>query len=269
MVGRARVTQDRQRAGLTDPRPGRPAVTGDRAKVAKVLVSGVLPAPSDQSSPSTESIENPSSTDSPTSTTSQPARPALLQKDAGQHANRFFEPHTMLISSYRHLRSASPTLPALQRTTPSQPPAPVRRIRRRPLPGAAAQSSAASSTNSSEPYRSPVEGQCARFWDPTARPERPRRDNRAHRRRTLSRCQRKIVAGITISRNSAKRSTGSVPASNASHAPSGHVNREWALGRSRGPPRADGRSIRVSAFFIHPYRSRPANDCARIAYLRG
>jgi hypothetical protein len=58
------------------------------------------------------------------------------------------------------------------------------------------------------------------------RPERPRRDNRAHLRRTVSRCQRKIVAGVTISRNSAKRPAGSVPASNASHARSGHVNRE-------------------------------------------
>ena len=52
------------------------------------------------------------------------------------------------------------------------------------------------------------------------------RDNRAQRRRTMSRCQRKIVAGVTISRNPAKRSTGRVPASSASHARSGHVNRE-------------------------------------------
>jgi hypothetical protein len=36
----------------------------------------------------------------------------------------------------------------------------------------------------------------------------------------------KSFAGVTISRNSAKRPTGSVPASNASHARSGHVNRE-------------------------------------------
>ena len=42
----------------------------------------------------------------------------------------------------------------------------------------------------------------------------------------MSRRQRKIVAGVTISGNLAKRSTGSVPASNASHARSGHVNRE-------------------------------------------
>jgi hypothetical protein len=31
------------------------------------------------------------------------------------------------------------------------------------------------------------------------RPDRPRRDRRAHRRRTMSRCQRKIVPGVTIS----------------------------------------------------------------------
>ena len=42
----------------------------------------------------------------------------------------------------------------------------------------------------------------------------------------MSRCHRKIVAGVTISRNSAKRSAGIVSASNASHARSGHVNRE-------------------------------------------
>ena len=39
----------------------------------------------------------------------------------------------------------------------------------------------------------------------------------------MSRCRRKIVAGVTISRSPAKRPTGSVPASNASHARSGHV----------------------------------------------
>ncbi len=58
------------------------------------------------------------------------------------------------------------------------------------------------------------------------RPERPRRDRRAHRRRTMSRCQRKIVPGVTISRTAARRSAGTVPASSASHARSGHVNRE-------------------------------------------
>jgi hypothetical protein len=42
----------------------------------------------------------------------------------------------------------------------------------------------------------------------------------------MSRCQRKIVAGVTISRNSANRPAGSAPASNASHARSSHVNRE-------------------------------------------
>ena len=46
------------------------------------------------------------------------------------------------------------------------------------------------------------------------------------RRRTMPRCHRKIVAGVTISRIVVKRPAGSVPASRASHARSGHVNRE-------------------------------------------
>jgi hypothetical protein len=58
------------------------------------------------------------------------------------------------------------------------------------------------------------------------RPGRPRRDSRAHRRRTMSGCQRKIVPGVTISRIAARRSAGTVPASSASHARSGHVRRE-------------------------------------------
>jgi transketolase N-terminal domain/subunit len=43
------------------------------------------------------------------------------------------------------------------------------------------------------------------------RPERPRYDSRPHRRRTMSRCQRKIVPGVTISRIAARRSAGTVP----------------------------------------------------------
>jgi hypothetical protein len=58
------------------------------------------------------------------------------------------------------------------------------------------------------------------------RPERPTRDRRAQRRRTMSRCQRKIVPGVTINRIAARRSAGTVPASSASHARSGHVRRE-------------------------------------------
>ncbi len=57
------------------------------------------------------------------------------------------------------------------------------------------------------------------------RPERSC-DTRAHRRRTMSRCHRMIVPGVTISRIAARRSTGSVLASSASHARSGHVTRE-------------------------------------------
>ena len=56
------------------------------------------------------------------------------------------------------------------------------------------------------------------------RPGRPRRDRRAQRRRTMPWCQRKIVAGITISRIPASRSMGSAPASRAGHARSGHVS---------------------------------------------
>jgi len=63
--------------------------------------------------------------------------------------------------------------------------------------------------------------------------DRPRHDSRAHRRRMISRCQRKIVPGVMISRIAARRSAGTVPASSASHARSGHVKREWARGRLR------------------------------------
>jgi hypothetical protein len=76
------------------------------------------------------------------------------------------------------------------------------------------------------------------------RPERPRRDNRTHRRRTMSRCQRKTVAGVTISRNPARRPTGSVPASNASHARPGSRR-----GRSASSPQAEDHRT--------PARTRP------------
>jgi hypothetical protein len=42
----------------------------------------------------------------------------------------------------------------------------------------------------------------------------------------MSRCQRKILPGVTTSRIAARRSAGTVPASNASYARSGHVKRE-------------------------------------------
>jgi hypothetical protein len=58
------------------------------------------------------------------------------------------------------------------------------------------------------------------------RPQRPRRDTRAHRRRTMSRCHRMIVPGVTISRIAARCWTGSVSASSASHARSVHARRE-------------------------------------------
>jgi hypothetical protein len=40
----------------------------------------------------------------------------------------------------------------------------------------------------------------------------------------MPRCQRKIVAGVTMSRIAARRSIGSVPASRASQARSGHIS---------------------------------------------
>jgi hypothetical protein len=49
----------------------------------------------------------------------------------------------------------------------------------------------------------------------------------------MSRCQRKIVPGVTSIRIPARLPAGTVSASSASHARSGHVNRARAFGRSR------------------------------------
>lgn len=76
------------------------------------------------------------------------------------------------------------------------------------------------------------------------RPERPRRDRRVHRRRAMSRCQRKMVPGVAISRIAARRSIGSVPASRASHARSGHVNANGLAAAHAGRQRADGAASR-------------------------
>jgi hypothetical protein len=72
------------------------------------------------------------------------------------------------------------------------------------------------------------------------RPGRPWRDRRDHRRRTMSRCHRKMVPGVTISRIAARRSIGSVPASRASNARSGHVSRARAPAAHAGRQRAGG-----------------------------
>ena len=58
-------------------------------------------------------------------------------------------------------------------------------------------------------------------------------------------------AGRDVSRIAAKRSIGSVPASSASHARSGHVKRERAGGRSRRATESWWRSMRISAPFHH------------------
>jgi SAM-dependent methyltransferase len=58
--------------------------------------------------------------------------------------------------------------------------------------------------------------------------------------RTMSRCHRKMMPGVTISRIAARRSIGIVPASRASNARSGHVSPARAPGRSRPRQRAGG-----------------------------
>jgi hypothetical protein len=66
----------------------------------------------------------------------------------------------------------------------------------------------------------------------------------------MSRCQRKIVPGVTSSRIPAS----TVPASSASHARSGHVNQARAFGRSRSATASWWRSIKISASFHHDSR---------------
>jgi len=56
----------------------------------------------------------------------------------------------------------------------------------------------------------------------------------------MSRCHRKIVAGVTISRIGASQSAGSIPASRASHARSGHVNPNEREAARAGRQRTDG-----------------------------
>ena len=66
------------------------------------------------------------------------------------------------------------------------------------------------------------------------------------------------------SRIAASRPAGSVPASRASHARSGHVSRERALGRSRSATASWSRSIKISASFHHDSRrDKPSSDTAR------
>ena len=72
------------------------------------------------------------------------------------------------------------------------------------------------------------------------RPERTWRDSRAHRRRMMSRCQRKIVPGVTISRISARRSVGTAPqAAPATPGPATSNANEREAARAQ-PQQADG-----------------------------
>src|SRR5690242_3380783 len=80
----------------------------------------------------------------------------------------------------------------------------------------------------------------------------------------MSRCHRKMVPGVTISRIAARRSIGSVPASRASKARSGHVSRARALGLSRPATASWWRSMRISASFHHASRrDKLSSDTAR------
>jgi len=80
----------------------------------------------------------------------------------------------------------------------------------------------------------------------------------------MSRCHRKMVPGVTISRIAARWSIGSVPASRASNARSGHVSRARAPGRSRPATASWWRSMRISASFHHASRrDKPSSDTAR------
>jgi hypothetical protein len=63
-----------------------------------------------------------------------------------------------------------------------------------------------------------------------------------------------MVAGVTMSRIPARRSMGSVPASSASHARSGHVSRTCTRGRGRSATASWWRSIKISASFHHDSR---------------
>jgi hypothetical protein len=70
----------------------------------------------------------------------------------------------------------------------------------------------------------------------------------------MSRCQRKVVPGVTSSRIPASPPAGTVPGSSASHARSGHVNRVRAFGRSRSATASWWRRFKISASFHHDSR---------------
>jgi hypothetical protein len=67
----------------------------------------------------------------------------------------------------------------------------------------------------------------------------PRRERRAQRRRSRSRCQPSNVPGVTISRIRDSREAGSSPASNTSHARSAHVSSAQAADPDAAQPPAD------------------------------
>jgi len=98
------------------------------------------------------------------------------------------------------------------------------------------------------------------------RPVLPRMDLVAQRRRTISRCQRRIVSGVTSSRNLWRRAFGITPSSAASRARSAQVS----FGR-RGCRRCRTatwwRRIKISAVF-HASSCRDSRSHAASRVIR-
>ena len=79
----------------------------------------------------------------------------------------------------------------------------------------------------------------------------------------MSRCHRRIVPGVTISRIAARQSIGS-SGQQGKHARSGHVSRTRAPGRPRPATASWWRRMSISASFHHASRrDKPSSDTAR------
>ena len=79
----------------------------------------------------------------------------------------------------------------------------------------------------------------------------------------MSRCQRKIVPGVTSSRIPARLTAGTVPASSASHARSVHISRARAFGRSGSVTASWWRSIKISVSFHDSRRDSLSSEMTR------
>ena len=86
------------------------------------------------------------------------------------------------------------------------------------------------------------------FWRVAGRPVLPRMDRAAQRRRTMSRCQRTIVSGVTRSRSPWRRAFGITPSSAAISARSAQFSLR-RRGRRRCRTASWWRRIKISAVF--------------------